>query len=72
VAKSDTLSVRLDPETRRVLAESAATHDAAGPSALARDILEKWAAERRDAEREAGITRAVAYMESHPDGLDAL
>jgi hypothetical protein len=70
MAKTDTLSVRLDPETRRILAESAATHDAAGASALARDILEKWATERRLAERQAGIERAVAYMESHPDGWD--
>jgi hypothetical protein len=62
--------VRLDPETRRILAESAATHDAAGASALARDILEKWAATRADEALQAGIDRVAAYVRDHPDGWD--
>jgi hypothetical protein len=70
MAKSETLSVRLDPETRRILAESAETHDAAGASALARDILEKWVAERVLAVRKAAIARAAAHLEAHPDWGD--
>jgi hypothetical protein len=41
MAATETLSVRLNPQARRVLAEAASTHDAAGASALARDILEQ-------------------------------
>lgn len=68
--KTETLSVRLDSETRRVLAEAAPTHDAAGASALARDILERWAARRIAAARRASVERAVSYLQRHPDGWD--
>ena len=47
--RSEVLSVRLSVEARRILDESAATHDASGASALARDILEKWADAALDA-----------------------
>jgi len=52
---------------REILASAAATHDAAGASALARDILEKWAAENKKAQIHAGIERLNAYMDAHPE-----
>jgi hypothetical protein len=70
MATSETLSVRLTSEARRVLAEAAPTHDAAGASALARDILERWAAETKAEQIRAGVDRAVAYMHAHPQGWD--
>jgi len=70
MATSETLSVRLTPEARRILAESAATHDAAGASALARDILERWAAKTKAAQIQGGIDRLVSYMNAHPEGWD--
>jgi hypothetical protein len=70
MATSETLSVRLTPEARRVLAEAAPTHDAAGASALARDILERWAAETKAAQIQSGVDRLVSYMEAHPQGWD--
>ncbi len=68
MAKTETLSVRLSRETRQVLADAAATRDAAGASALARDILERWAAETLAAARRASIERAAAYLREHPEG----
>jgi hypothetical protein len=68
MAKTDTLSVRLSAQTRRVLAQAAATHDAAGASALARDILERWAAETLAAQTRASVERATAYFHSNPEG----
>lgn len=62
-----TLSVRLRPETRRVLDEAAGTHDTAGASALARDILERWAEQTLAEQRSAGLARAGAYLRSNPD-----
>jgi hypothetical protein len=50
------------------LAEAAATHDAAGASALARDILERWAAETLAAQTKASVEQAIAYMRAHPEG----
>lgn len=67
---SDILSVRLSPEARRTLAESAATHDAAGASALARDILERWAAETRDAKIRESAERVADHLRKHPDWGD--
>lgn len=65
MAKTVTLSVRLGTETRRLLAEAAPTHDAAGASALAREILERWASETlADAQRES-LKRAVSYLRAH-------
>ncbi len=68
MAATQILSVRLDPGTRRVLAEAAARHDAAGASALARDILERWAAETLATQTQASIERAAAYVRAHPEG----
>ena len=68
MAASETLSVRLSPVIRRILAEAAATHDAAGASALARDILEQWAAETLAARTKASIDQAVHYLRTHPEG----
>jgi uncharacterized protein (DUF1778 family) len=68
MAKSETLSVRLNRETRRVLDDAAATRDAAGASALAREILERWAAETLATQRQASIERAASYLEDHPEG----
>lgn len=67
MAITETLSVRLSPETRRVLAEAAATHDAAGASALARDILERWAAAEKEARFRESAQKLVSYMLEHPD-----
>jgi len=50
------------------LAEAAATHDAAGASALARDILERWAAETLACQTKASIEQAVDYLRTHPEG----
>jgi hypothetical protein len=68
MARTETLSVRLTPATRRVLAEAAPTHDAAGVSALARDILERWAAESLASQTKTSIERMVAYLRTHPEG----
>ncbi len=68
MAVTETLSVRLTPATRRVLAQAAATHDAAGASALARDILEEWAAKTVAAQTRNSIERAAAYLHAHPEG----
>ena len=68
MATTETLSVRLTPATRRVLAEAASTHDAAGASALARDILERWAAETLAAQTKASVQAAVEYLRRHPEG----
>jgi hypothetical protein len=65
---ADTLSVRLSRKARRVLAEAAATHDVAGASALAREILERWAAEALFAREKESLDRASAYITAHPDG----
>ncbi|HEV3156590.1 MAG TPA: hypothetical protein VGZ00_04525 [Candidatus Baltobacteraceae bacterium] len=70
MALSDTLSVRLNRQTRRILAEAAPTHDAAGASALARDILEQWAADTLAKQTHADIERAAAYLRTHPEGWD--
>lgn len=70
MAKTESLSVRLTPRTRRVLAEAAPTHDAAGASALARDILEQWAAETLAKKTRADVDRAAAYLRAHPEGWD--
>ena len=68
MAATETLSVRLTPATRRVLADAAATHDAAGASALARDILEQWAAETLASQTKTSVERAVDYLRTHPEG----
>jgi hypothetical protein len=68
MAATETLSVRLTPATRRVLADAAPTHDAAGASALARDILEQWAAETLASQTKMSLERAVAYLRAHPEG----
>lgn len=62
--------MRLKPETRQILAEAAATHDAAGASALARDILERWAEDTIAAQRRADVRTVVSYLKAHPEGWD--
>jgi hypothetical protein len=69
MAITETLSVRLSPETRKVLAEAAPTHDAAGASALARDILERWAEQEQAAKIRRSVDRAVSYLRCH-EGWD--
>lgn len=68
VATTETLSVRLTPATRRVLAEAAQTHDVAGASALARDILERWAAETLASQTKTSLQQAIDYLRGHPEG----
>lgn len=65
MTKSATLSVRLEPQTRRLLGELARTHDAAGASALAREILERWASEVLAAKRRESLDRAISYLHTH-------
>ncbi len=62
---TETLSVRLDARTKQILAESAATHDAAGASALARDILERWANETLATRRRESAEAAAAFLCEH-------
>jgi len=64
MATSETLSVRLTAETRRILAESASTHDRAGASALAREILERWAAATLAERRRESTAAAMAFLEA--------
>jgi hypothetical protein len=59
---TETISVRLDARTKQILAESAATHDAAGASALARDILERLASETLATRRRASFESAAAFL----------
>ncbi len=68
MASSQTLSVRLSAQTRQILADSASAHHAAGASALARDILERWAAQAMERQRSSDIERVAAYVAVHPDG----
>jgi hypothetical protein len=68
MAKTETLSVRLTQRTRRVLAEAAPTRDAAGASALARDILEQWAIDALAKKTRDDVDRAAAYLRAHPEG----
>ena len=68
VAEEATLVVRLGRHAQLALIEAAPTHDAAGASALAREILESWATERLTAERAKSIQQAVSYLRSHPQG----
>jgi hypothetical protein len=65
---AETLSVRLSKKARQVLAEAAATHDVAGASALAREILERWAAETLSTREKESLDRASAYIAAHPGG----
>lgn len=68
MAATETLSVRLTPATRRVLADAAPTHDAAGASAMARDILEQWAAEMLVSQTKTSVERTADYLRTHPEG----
>jgi len=63
-----TISVRVDPQTRQVLAEAAASEGAAGASGLAREILTQWAHKRLAAQTQADIKRVAEYMKAHPEG----
>jgi len=67
---NDTLSVRLDPQTRRLLDEIAATRRVGGASSLARDILERVAREMHAELVRAGIDRLNAYLAEHGEMAD--
>ncbi len=64
MATSETLSIRLTAETRRILAESASTQNRAGASALAREILERWAAATLAERRRDSTVTAMAFLEA--------
>ena len=68
MAETVTLSVRLDPETRKILADAAAGLDVAGASALARRILERWAHDNLEGRLRRSVDRAVAYLAANPEG----
>jgi hypothetical protein len=70
MAKTETLSVRVSPRTKQLLTEAAPRHDAVGASALARDILERWADDAQAREINEGIQRAVSYLRTHGDWVD--
>jgi hypothetical protein len=65
---TETLSVRLDLETRRTLDEAAKMQGTGGASALARQILERWAADERAAATQGSIERAAGYLRTHRAG----
>ncbi|MGP6157520.1 MAG: hypothetical protein ACLPYS_08445 [Vulcanimicrobiaceae bacterium] len=62
--------MRLSPGAKQALVEAAAAGNAEGPSALARDILEEWAAKAIAAKTRADVARASAYFREHPDWED--
>lgn len=70
MARPETLSVRLEAETRAILDELADSRGSAGASALAREILETWAREQRNIQRRADVDRIVRYIHEHPEGWD--
>jgi len=70
MAPTETLSVRLTAETRATLTEAAHSHDSAGASALAREILEHWARRVRDRQIKSDMKRAVSFMLAHDDWGD--
>lgn len=70
MARTETLSVRIDPQTRKLLADVAGTHDLPGASGLAREILEQWARETLAARTRASVRGAVSYLRAHPEGWD--
>ena len=70
MAKTATLSVRVSAKTRRVLAEAAATHDSAGASAMARDILERWAGEAEARATRDSLRNALSFLQQHGDWDD--
>jgi len=70
MAPTQTLSVRLTAETRDVLTKAAHSHDTAGASALARDILEEWVRRVRLLETREGMRKAVSFLLEHPDWGD--
>lgn len=70
MAKTATLSVRVSDKTRRALARAAATHDVAGASALARNILERWADEAEARATKRTLRDAVSFLSTHGDWDD--
>jgi len=65
MTRPETLSVRLSVEARRTLDEAAIERNADGASALAREILESWVAERQASQTRAGVQRAISYLRAH-------
>ncbi len=70
MAKPETLSVRLSAETRDFLDAVAADHAAAGASALAREILERWVATERVERARVGVQKVISYLHANPNGWD--
>lgn len=70
MAKTATLSVRISAKTREALAQAATTHDAAGASAMAREILEQWAEEEERRAIGRTLCDAVSFLKAHPDWND--
>jgi hypothetical protein len=63
---SETLSVRLDLETRRMLDEEAAARNSGGASTLAREILEREVRALRSARVRAQTERVAAMIAADP------
>ncbi len=63
---SETLSVRLDLETRRMLDEEAAARKSGGASTLAREILEREIRALRSARVRAQIEHAARTIAADP------
>lgn len=70
MAKTATLSVRVSDRTRRALTVAAAQHDVAGASALARDILERWAEEAEVRATKRTLREAVSFLGAHGEWDD--
>lgn len=68
MADTEDLLVRLTPAICRALMEAAASHDKAGASALAHDILERWAAETLAAKTMTSLEQAIDYLRTHQEG----
>ncbi len=64
---SETLSVRLDAETRRMLDEEAASRNSGGASTLAREILEREIRALRAARVRAQIEHVAEMLAADPD-----
>lgn len=70
MARSATLSVRVNEKTRRALARAAGKHDVAGASALAREILEQWAEQDEVRATKQSLRDAVSFLQIHGDWDD--
>jgi hypothetical protein len=70
MAPKDTLSIPLTAETRDALTRAAHSHDTAGASALAGEILEEWAPKLSALRAKVGAPEAAAILLESADWDD--